>query len=298
MSEKKTLAVVGMGPLLGMSVARRFGKEGLRVAMVSRNQSKLNGYVAELAALGIEAAAFPADVCNRSQLAAALDRIKTDFAPVDVLEYSPLAQMFNLHSVLDIDADDTQPFIDQQLFGAMIAVRRVLPDMLRKGEGALLLTTGCSSIIPMPSHANGALAVCALRHYAYMLNAALADKGVYAGTISIGAFIEPDYLADLYWDMYQKRDRVEEVFGNLRLVAAYEHFVMRGFAQFYPPKFIKAPPEPRNEKERETLLLALYQMRSTAPLLGVDEARETERVETLARRYGGDPNLPFFGVST
>ncbi|HEV7948517.1 MAG TPA: SDR family NAD(P)-dependent oxidoreductase, partial [Glaciihabitans sp.] len=35
------IAIVGAGPGLGAAVARRFGREGFSVALISRDQSKL-----------------------------------------------------------------------------------------------------------------------------------------------------------------------------------------------------------------------------------------------------------------
>ncbi|MFJ6686321.1 hypothetical protein [Streptomyces werraensis] len=74
------------------------------------------------------------------------------------------------------------------------------------------------------------------RNYLYSLNAELAGTGIYAGTLAIGASIarsemgeaaaaqvdaesadnskfpvvDPDVLAERYWDMYVKRNRVEQ----------------------------------------------------------------------------------------
>ncbi|MEV4229069.1 SDR family NAD(P)-dependent oxidoreductase, partial [Streptomyces bobili] len=48
------IAVIGAGPGLGLSIARRFGKEGFQVALVSRTQDKLDALAARLAEEGIE----------------------------------------------------------------------------------------------------------------------------------------------------------------------------------------------------------------------------------------------------
>jgi NAD(P)-dependent dehydrogenase (short-subunit alcohol dehydrogenase family) len=55
MSKTKTIAVFGVGPGMGRSVARRFGREGFQVALVARNQTRLDAFTAELAAEGITA---------------------------------------------------------------------------------------------------------------------------------------------------------------------------------------------------------------------------------------------------
>jgi hypothetical protein len=61
----KTIAVFGVGPGMGRSIARRFGQEGFQVAPVARNQTRLDDYTLELAADGIEAAGFVGDLADR-----------------------------------------------------------------------------------------------------------------------------------------------------------------------------------------------------------------------------------------
>ncbi|WP_448255812.1 SDR family NAD(P)-dependent oxidoreductase [Microbacterium aurum] len=62
-----TIAIVGVGPSLGFSIAKVFGSQGFTVALISRNKTKLDHLVGELAGLGIAAAAFPADVSRRTR---------------------------------------------------------------------------------------------------------------------------------------------------------------------------------------------------------------------------------------
>src|SRR5690242_16634783 len=102
----KTLAIVGAGPLLGLSIAKTFGQHDFRVALIARNQEKLDTYVQELHELHIEAAAFPADLLQAPQLEAALISVKETFGPVDVLEYSPVPSLTELASVLDVTPEN------------------------------------------------------------------------------------------------------------------------------------------------------------------------------------------------
>ncbi len=60
-----TLVVVGMGPLVGLSLAREFGRRGYKVAMIARRKHALDGFAATLAEEGIEAIGFPADASDR-----------------------------------------------------------------------------------------------------------------------------------------------------------------------------------------------------------------------------------------
>ena len=215
------IAIVGAGPGLGLSIARRFGTEGFEVALISRNPQKLDSLAAQLAEEGVEAAGFAADVSRPDQLQAALAAAADRFGPVDVLEYSPNDPVLASAMVTAVDAtaEDIQPQVDFYLYGAVAAVRQVLPGMLQRGSGTLLFSTGASSVRPRGGKFGSVgVAAAALRNYALALNADLAERGVHVAHVAIGAFIgtgpgtEPEIIAEHYWDVYSKRDRPEIVY--------------------------------------------------------------------------------------
>ncbi len=217
-----TIAVVGMGPLLGMGIARTFGRRGYKVAMIARNEDALLGYERILREKGIEAAGFAADVSDTVQVDRAFAAIEKKFGPVDVLEFSPTQWnkgTYQATVALETTVDSARHDFNLLVLGAIACSRNVMPHMLACGDGGIFFTTGYSAIKPIPFITSLCLANSALRSYAYCLHEEVAAKGVYVGTVSINAFIadgtdsDPDKIADLFWDMYQKRDRVEDVFG-------------------------------------------------------------------------------------
>jgi short-subunit dehydrogenase len=211
----KTIAIVGAGPGLGMSIAKKFGKNDFRVALIARNEDKLNQLVKELEQLGIESAAFTADILNKEQIGSAFAAIKKKYGFIDVLEFSPTPGIDTLASPLDVTEENALYQFQFNVLGAISSVREVLSDMLDKQSGALLFTTGGAAITPVPMMGNVGIAMSGLRNYIFNLNSELKDKGIYAGHISIGIWMQPnsgvqDKIADIWYDMYTKRDRVEE----------------------------------------------------------------------------------------
>jgi NADP-dependent 3-hydroxy acid dehydrogenase YdfG len=216
-----TIAIVGAGPGLGLSIAKVFGSHGFEVALISRSENKLGALVAQLAVSGTTAAAFPADIMDRSSLTSALERAATHFGTVDVLEYSPYSGLVPV-SPLEVTVNNLQAQIEHHLYGAVTAVQTVLPAMLNAGRGSLLFTTGGGAITPYPMLSTMNAAQAALRNWVLNLNGVLADMGVYAGNVAINVFIgaeapegvphaDPDDIARIYWHMHIHRDQPEHV---------------------------------------------------------------------------------------
>jgi len=211
----KNIVIVGAGPGLGMSIAKKFGKNGFRIALIARNEEKLNQLVIELEQLGIEAASFQADILNKAQISLAFATIKEKYGFIDVVEYSPTPSIDTVTTALDVTEENALYQFQFNVLGAISSIREVLPDMLDKQSGALLFTTGGAAVNPVPMMGNVGIAVSGLRNYIFNLNSELKDKGIYAGHISIGIWMQPnsgvqDKIADIWYDMYTKRDRVEE----------------------------------------------------------------------------------------
>src|SRR5438067_313348 len=122
-----TIAIVGAGPGLGLAIAQTFGSNGYHVALISRNRDNLDRLVNQLAAQGITAAAFPADVRDRPALTRALKEAIAQFGRIDVLEFSPVAKdgTTKLVRPVDITPEDVQPEIEAQLYGAITATQAV-----------------------------------------------------------------------------------------------------------------------------------------------------------------------------
>ena len=163
-----TIAIMGAGPGMGLAIAQTFGKEGHQVALLSRTQAKLDPVVAELTDQGIEAAAFAADVLDRPAIVSGLAAVKQRFGQIDVLEYSPSnpALPSLLHRADPRQRADPAHF---HVHGAVAAVNQMLPEMLARGSGTILFTTGASSVRPELGHdmfGNVAPAAAWLRNWA------------------------------------------------------------------------------------------------------------------------------------
>ncbi|OLT14156.1 short-chain dehydrogenase [Actinomadura sp. CNU-125] len=218
-----TIAIVGAGPQLGFAVGAKFAeKGGFNVALLARREAQLAAMVEKFRSVGVTAAAFAADVSDRPNLERALAAAEEYFGSIDVLEYSPAPTLADLAdrplvSAVDLTVEAVLPQMETGFFGAIAAVRQVLPGMIERGAGTIIGTSGAGSgpmVVPQVASAN--VANAAMRNWLLALNESVADQGVHVAHVALGARIgsgrpdsEADVIADLYWKAHVERDAAE-----------------------------------------------------------------------------------------
>ncbi|KDN17534.1 short-chain dehydrogenase [Amycolatopsis rifamycinica] len=227
----KVLAVLGVGPGLGLSIARRFGREGFTTALVSRTDTRHAGYRASLA--GVNAPTYTADVTDEAQLRDVLVRITADAGEIDAVYFGPADATAGpgITPLTEAGAGTLRASFDAVVAPAARLVEAVLPGLLARGSGSLLFAGGLSGKYPMPMLGSLAPASAALRMYVLTLHAALRETGVHAGILTIGGLVErgdihrvftsqdhgftvgtldPDDIAERAWRLYTEREAEAE----------------------------------------------------------------------------------------
>ncbi|MEV8268504.1 SDR family NAD(P)-dependent oxidoreductase [Microbacterium sp. NPDC076911] len=205
-----TLAIVGAGPGLGAAAARRFGREGFSIALIARNQAKLEEVVSELAADGLTARAYAADVLVPSELQQVLTQAASELGPIAALQYSPLPSRAYLKPVLDLTPELASEAMSFSALGLIHAVRAVLPAMREAGSGSIILINGGTSVKARPDFAGTSIAFPAESAYGEMLHDALKGEGVRVVQLVIPGGIPKlqlpngiDDVADRIWDLHR-----------------------------------------------------------------------------------------------
>lgn len=207
-----TIAIVGAGKGLGLAVADRFAREGFSIALVSRSQSRLDELARSLQERGYEAAGFAANVRDQASLRGALERATEQLGPIEVLQYSPLPAKEYMRPVLETTADDLVGPIEFSVYGAVTAVRQVLPGMRSIGHGTILLVNGGSAVRPGARVTGTSVAFAGESAYAQLLHDALREEQVHVGQLIIPFGIDdgqPDHsgesIADRLWAIHTER---------------------------------------------------------------------------------------------
>jgi len=208
-----TIAIVGAGRGVGAAVARRFGREGFRVALFARNQEKLDGLAAELGEQSITASGFAVDVRDSTALSVALEVASSKLGPIEVLQYSPIPHRDFLKPVLETTVADLAGAVQFSILGSFIAVQQVLTNMRSVRRGTIVFVNGGTSVRPRADYAGTSIAFAAESAYAQILHEALEHQGVYVAQLVIpGAIGEddpdtnPDSIAQRIWTLHVERE--------------------------------------------------------------------------------------------
>lgn len=212
-----TLVIVGAGPGLGLSLAKKFGKKNFNVALIARNQESLDNFQSSLSEMNIKSAGFAADVTNEQQLADAFSQVRETFGQIDVLIYN--AGVIAPVSAAQTTAQLANQHLQVNIIGGISSAQQVIPEMVERQQGTIFFTGGgATELTVTPILTTLSIGKSGLRSYAHCLHEELAGQGVYVGMLSIagvieqGTYFSADNIADEYVDMYEKRDVAERFY--------------------------------------------------------------------------------------
>ena len=227
----KTIVVVGFGPGISTSVAKKFGSEGFSVALIARNETRLAEGVEALKAKGVPAAAFKADAGDPAAMREAIVKARKELGPICVLQWNAHGGN-EARDILSADPVIVRGIFDIAIVGLLAAIQEALPDLRDMKEAAVLVTNGAAGEIDPQmdafvtgSNASGlklmgvAVANAAKDKLVGMLAKQLQKDGIYVGQVMIAGTIkgttwdapdsiDPSAVAEKFWQLYQDRSEV------------------------------------------------------------------------------------------
>jgi NADP-dependent 3-hydroxy acid dehydrogenase YdfG len=206
--ENKVLVVVGAGPGVGASVARRFGREGYDVALIARSAVTLERLGTELQEAGVTTGWTPVDITDAEALSASIGRFAKHLGHIDALHFNP--SVFRHQDPLHVTATELLADLHVGVAALLTAVQAARPAM---PSGARITATG-SMAADHPWHEACTLGVqkAALRNLVHSLDTTLAPEGIRAtsltvrGTLAPDSPFSPDRIADAVWAAAQTPD--------------------------------------------------------------------------------------------
>lgn len=154
--------ITGGAGAIGRATARRFLREGARVAIADRDEATLAQAAADLDALG-GVSDHVVDVTDDASVAALADAVVAATGRIDIL--FTCAGVLRPGSVTETRLDDWSDTLAVNLTGPFLASRHVVPVMLANGGGAIIHMASTAGVVAE----QGIAAYCASKGGVVML---------------------------------------------------------------------------------------------------------------------------------
>lgn len=206
------VVIVGAGPGIGTSVARRFAAAGMPVGLIARTAASTGTVRADLAAAGVTVAEATADAGQDDQLTAALDALTGQLGTPEALIYN--AGLIRHDRPGELSRQQYLTAYAINVLGALTAAVHLAPAMAAAGGGSILITGGMPE--PDPAVTSLSLGKAGVRALAKLLASEYGPSGIHVATVTVGGAVapgsrfDPDRIAEQYWRLHgQRRDAWE-----------------------------------------------------------------------------------------
>ncbi|MGY5775192.1 SDR family oxidoreductase [Rhizobium sp. LEGMi135b] len=211
----KTYFLVGAGPGIGLSTAKKFASEGYRVAIAARGQENLKRLADELPG----AVQVTLDATKPLDVVSAVQEVEKQFGRIDVLHYN--AGMIRNASVESQQLETFNSDLAVNIGGALASIHAVAPAMRERRAGNILLTGGGFAFAPHPDYLSISIGKAGIRALAQGLYEDFKSKGIHVATVTVGGFVNPRSqdtaaIAEAFWSL------VSETEGNWSMETVYE----------------------------------------------------------------------------
>ncbi|MBU8879651.1 3-ketoacyl-ACP reductase [Bacillus sp. FJAT-29790] len=132
----KNALITGAGRGIGRATAIAFAKEGINVGLIGRTFENLENVAKELEGYGVNVTAAVADVSENESVMVAVEHIKSELGPIDILINN--AGIGKFGKFLDLSPEEFKNIIDVNLMGVYYVTRAVLPDMIERNSGDII----------------------------------------------------------------------------------------------------------------------------------------------------------------
>ncbi|MBB4919684.1 SDR family NAD(P)-dependent oxidoreductase [Streptosporangium saharense] len=196
------IIVIGAGSGIGRSVAARFAREGLPVALVARTDKTVKA-VAE-AIPGGPVVTLTADSADETSLREALDAAAAELGPPDAVVYN--AAIVRPDAPGELSVREHLDVWAVNVVGALTAAAHVAPGMAERGGGSFIVTGGMPE--PRAEYVSLSLSKAGVRTLVTLLDQEYGAAGVHvasvtvAGAVAPGTAYDPDDIAEHYWRLH------------------------------------------------------------------------------------------------
>ena len=198
MENGRVAAILGVGPGLGASIARRFAREGFTVGLMARREESLSVTREEIEGEGGTALAVETDATDAASVAGA----------------------FQMGGILELSPEHFDNCLKANCSGGFYGAQQVLPSMVERGRGTIVLTGATASLRGSARFAALSTGKFGLRALAQSMAREFWPQGIHVAHVVIDGqintsrvremspdreehtMLNPDAIAEVYWQLH------------------------------------------------------------------------------------------------
>ena len=219
---KGSVIIIGAGPGLGSSLARKFAKEGNHVFAVrrERHSEELNSLCDEIKESGGSATAIPSDAREEEQVISLFSEVAKS-GPINCVVFNIGANVF--FSIEETTSRVFRKIWEMGTFAGFLVGREAAKHMNNKGR--IIFTGATASMRGGSGFAAFSSAKFGLRAVAQSLARELGPKGIHVAHTIIDGAIDHPWIKENFPDIYKLKevdgilnpDDIAEAYYNLHL---------------------------------------------------------------------------------
>ncbi len=219
---KGSVIIIGAGPGLGSSLAKKFAKEGHHVFVVrrERHSEELNSLCDEIKGSGGSATAIPSDAREEEQVISLFSEVAKS-GPIDCVVFNIGANVF--FSIEETTSRVFRKIWEMGTFAGFLVGREAAKHM--KDKGTIIFTGATASMRGGSGFAAFSSAKFGLRAVAQSLARELGPKGIHVAHTVIDGAIDHPWIKENFPDIYKLKevdgilnpDHIAEAYYNLHL---------------------------------------------------------------------------------
>lgn len=179
----KVAIITGASGGVGTAAAALFSREGAKLVLVGRDEERLSQAAA--ACDGGRTRTVVADVSKPEDVTRYVDTAAREFGGVDVL-FSNAGSEGKLAPIAEMDLAMFDEVMAINLRGAFLAMQKVIPSMVERGGGSIVVTSSTAAMAGYPGSAAYSASKAALLALVRTAAAEVASAGVRANAIIPG----------------------------------------------------------------------------------------------------------------
>ncbi len=181
--------ITGASSGIGWALAKELAAQGCKVGLVARRKDQLDRLAEEIRQAGGTAAVAAADVADRLQTEAAVQDLRGQLGPADLLVANAGVGAPTL--LEPVNVGDVEKMFRVNLLGVIYSIAAVLPEMLRRQSGHVAAVSSIAAYKGLPGESAYCASKAAVNTYLEGLRIQVRDRGIAVTTICPGFIKTP-----------------------------------------------------------------------------------------------------------